>query len=294
MKIALVLNPASGGNAGGKQLPQVRHALSNFGIDHDLFSSRSGSHLYGIGKNLNPGDYDALVTMGGDGTHFHFLNGLLSAHPMAHLPALGIIPAGSGNSFAMDLGIFDIHEAIHAISKKAPRPVDLILARGNSKFYFVNLAGLGFVTDVAQTASRFKFLKKTSYLLGVFHRLLTLKPFPMEIRIDGAIHKGEFCFAEICNSQFTGGTMHMAPGAKIDDGFMDLILARPLSRKKLLRALPGLYKGDHVHLKEVSHIRAREIEIISSTPIPLLPDGELFGTAPAKFKIIKHGLRYLA
>jgi diacylglycerol kinase (ATP) len=241
MKIALIVNPNAGRKKATKLLPLVEKRLVSHQIAFDTFVSQYHEHILKITSDLNLTEYDAIVSMGGDGTNFHVINGLLSNFKTEHIPPLGIIPVGSGNSFAKDLNINNFEEAMDAIIDPKPKPVDVCsFSQDEKKFYFVNLTGLGFVTDVAKTADKFKFFKDFSYVIGVLYRTINLKCHYMELEIDGQKFSGENCFVEFCNSRFTGGDMLMAPDAKIDDGFMDIIIAGELSRTSLLATLPKI------------------------------------------------------
>lgn len=294
MKIAIVVNPCSGGSRPKKLLPRVKQKLEQAGIGHDIFISRHSRHIQQIAQNLDIRQFDAIVAMGGDGTNFHMINGLLSCHRAEDLPPLGILPAGSGNSFVRDLGIFHLDQAIDAILRNTPKPVDLISFSGPARsFFFVNLMGLGFVTHVAETAQHFKALHDLSYLIGVAWQTLFLDPGVMEIEIDGKLYAGDYTFVEFCNSRFTGGNMLMAPEARIDDGLMDIILARSLSRTTLLASLPKLFKGTHLDMDQITCIKARQARIISrERAFTLLPDGEILGKTPGTLEVMPGALRY--
>ncbi|MCG8637339.1 MAG: diacylglycerol kinase family lipid kinase [Desulfobacterales bacterium] len=294
MKIALVVNPYSGGKKTEKMLPRVKQSFRKRRIHADIFLSRFKNHVQGIARNLAVSAYDAIVAMGGDGTNFHLINGLLAVHPPEDLPSLGIIPTGSGNSFVKDLGIHSVDQAVEAVVRDTPRPVDVLkFTQDKQAFYFINLMGLGFVTDVAQTAERFKAVRDLSYLIGVAHRTLSLKFHHMELVIDGKPFSGKNCFVEFCNSRFTGGNMCMAPEARIDDGLMDIIIAGPMKKKRLISALPKLFTGDHLSMDEVSCIQAKKAEIQTTPAKVLLPDGEIFGRAPGMISVLNRKLNYL-
>lgn len=292
MKIALIVNPVSRGR--NRMISRVEAALSGRGIGYDLHVSQFDGHLWDIGAKIDAGRYDALVSMGGDGTNFQFLNGLLSAGPAERLPPLGIIPAGSGNSFVRDLGIFSVDQGIEAILRNAPKPVDVCsFTQGEKTCYFVNLMGLGFVTDVAGVAAQYKRWGDLSYQVGVFRCTLDLRCHHMELTADGRTFSGPNCFVEFCNSRYTGGNMLMAPQAAIDDGMMDIVIAGPMSRARLLAALPRIYSGRHIEMKEVTCIRAKTASIETHPPKALLPDGELVGISPVRVEVHPGMVRYL-
>ncbi|MCK5348402.1 MAG: YegS/Rv2252/BmrU family lipid kinase, partial [Desulfobacula sp.] len=263
-------------------------------IDYHIYISLYHEHSLKIASELNIEQYDAVIAVGGDGTNFHVLNGLLSAFKTEKIPPIGIIPVGSGNSFAMDLNLHHLEDGIKAIVKNTPRWVDVCsFTQAQKKFYFVNLTGLGFVTDVARTAQKFKFFNDFSYIIGIFYRTFKLCFHYMELEIDGEMISGENCFVEFCNSRFTGGNMLMAPDAEIDDGFMDIIVTGKLSRASLLTTLPKIFKGTHLKHPAVRHFRAQKAKIKTWPNKILLPDGELFGATPTIVNVHHKMLRYL-
>jgi len=295
MKIALIVNPYAGGKKSEKLLSLIEKKLSFHNIDYITYISLHHEHCLKIAAQLKIDQYDAIVSMGGDGTNFHVLNGLLSAFQPEQIPPLGIIPVGSGNSFAMDLNLHSLEDGIRSIVQNTPRWIDVcsFTQAVGRKIYFVNLTGLGFVTDVAKTAQKFKFFKDFSYIIGVFYRTLNLSFHRMELEIDGKMISSENCFVEFCNSRFTGGNMLMAPDAKIDDGLMDIIIAGKMTRTGILATLPKIFKGTHIHHPAVSCFKAKTATIKTWPDKTLLPDGEIFGVTPTTIRVHHKMIRYL-
>ena len=293
MKIALIANPHSGGKKGYKLIPRVSETLSDHHIGFDLLPTQYRGHAVELARELTLENYAGVVSLGGDGTNFEVLNGLLKFHKNAHLPPLGIIPVGRGNSFARDLHVRTVEEAVAALIRQNPQPVDVCsFTQGQERFYFVNVTGFGFVTDVASTAQRCKFLGRFSYIIGVLYRTVGLTFHRMTLDIDGKIISAENCFVEICNSRYTGGTMLMAPDARIDDGYVDVIIAAPLSRRSLIGTFPKIFKGKHGDHPALSVYRARRVKIETTPPKILLPDGEILGTTPTEINIHPKLVRY--
>jgi len=295
MRIALMINPYSGGKKGIKLLPMIEKRLSRAGIKYHTYLSLYHEHTVKIASELDITQYDAVVAVGGDGTNFHVLNGLLSCFRPETIPPVGILPIGSGNSFARDLGIFSLDDGLRSILENKAKWIDVCsFSQAKKKYYFVNIAGVGFVTDVAETARKFKWLGDFSYIIGIFHRTMGLYFHNMEIEVDGRPVSGEYCFVVVCNSRFTGGNMLMAPEARIDDGFMDMIMVKKLSRTSLLSTLPKIYNGSHIRHPAVSHVKARNVIITTRPKKTLLADGEVFGTTPATITVHPKMIRYLA
>lgn len=293
MKIALIAKPPSSKKKLRHDISQIIAELEARQIECDLFETEYHAHALKIVEELPIARYDALVVVGGDGTNYHVLNGLLKFHTEKPLPTMGIIPVGRGNSFARDLNIHSIEDGLAAVLRQKPRAVDVCrFSQADETFYFVNLMGLGFVTDVAQTAAGFSWMGDLSYVVGVLHRTLGLKFHELELEVDGKIIRGRNCFVEFCNSRYTGGSMLMAPDAKIDDGYFDVVILAPLSRWNLLKTFPKIFKGTHVNHPRVKVLRAKKV-IVRTTPAKaLLPDGEIFGSTPAAIDMLPSKIRY--
>ena len=293
MKIALVLNPRIGAKKSKKLLLLAENRFKEANIQFDLFVTQYHGHAAEIIKNMPLSEYDGIVSVGGDGTNYHVLNGLLKYHHDTELPPLGIIPAGRGNSFAKDLEIHTQEDGFAALCRGTTRAVDVCrFTQGNDMYYFVNLMGLGFVTDVAKTASRFAWAGDLSYVIGVLYRTMMLKFHSLEMELDGHIISGKNCFVEICNSRFTGGDMLMAPKAKIDDGLFDVVILSPIGRTNLISTFPKIFKGTHGDNPAVSFYQGKTASIITTPYKTLLPDGEIFGTSPTQITILPGRVRY--
>lgn len=295
MELAIIHNPASGGGAAAKLLPKALAAFEKKGIKCTVFESCFHTHVVELCSQLEIERFDAVAAMGGDGTNFQMLNGLLAVNKPEKLPPLAVIPVGSGNSFAKYLNIDTFEQGIDAVFSGRPRSVDVCsFSQDEASVYFVNLAGFGFVTDVAKTAQKFKIFKDFSYIIGVLHRTVSLCFHQMTLEVDGRIIEGENCFVEFCNSRYTGGDMLMAPKAEIDDGLMDIVIVGRLSRLGLLKTLPKIFSGTHLEHPAVQYIQAKKAVIRTTPEKILLPDGEILGTTPAVVRVHPHFVRYLS
>ncbi len=227
-------------------------------------------------------NFDALISVGGDGTLFHVLNGYLKNKSEKRIP-LGLIPVGTGNALSKDLNLEagNISLALQAIKKGVTKSFDIgKITDSKSDYYFANIAGCGFVTDVASTAQKLKFLGKLSYTFGVLYRTVFLKPFDVSIITENGEFNHSVIFIEVSNTRFTGSDFLMAPGAVVNDGYLDLTLLKKLSRFRLLQGLLKIFSGTHVHMPEVEVIKSKSMTITTSVPKQLTVDGEIFGYTP--------------
>jgi len=293
MNIAVIAKPPKHAGDNASYLHQSISRLKNEHIDCEVFETGYHGHALEIVRDLSPEGYDGIVATGGDGTNYEVLNGLLQFHGSDTLPPLGIIPTGRGNSFARDLDIYSPSDGVAAIIGRHTTPVDVCrFTQNDTVSYFVNLMGFGFVTDVARTAARFAWAGDFSYIIGVFHRTAGLAFHQMELEIDGTPYDGSNCFVEFCNSRYTGGSMLMAPDARIDDGLFDAVILAPLSRRKLLTTFPKIFSGTHVRRPEVTVVRGKHAVVRTAPVKDLLPDGEFFGTTPVTVDVLPRRVSY--
>jgi len=286
MKLYLILNPAAGKNKGSKALEKAVPLLERRGVQCEVQTSEFPGHATQLAQQFDPSKYDGIVAVGGDGTLFEVLNGLLKKHQTFDLP-IGQIPVGTGNSFIKDLEIHTIEDAVEKISGGRTRKIDVGFFRyPGGEHYFINLLGTGFVANVAHRAGKYKALGPLSYIIGVVEEVVQLKPVPLEMTIDGKVYQRDYIFTEICNSTKTGGNMIMAPDARIDDGLLDIILLNDISKFHLLKVFPRIFKGTHVLDSRMETFKGRNIKIVTATPQRLTPDGEVFGTTPIEVSIL--------
>jgi len=286
MKLNLILNPAAGKNKGEHAIETAIPLLEAKGIQSEVLTSLYSGHVIDLVQQIDLSKFDGIVAVGGDGTLFEVINGLLKKHKNLAIP-LGQIPVGTGNSFIKDLNIHSIEDAVNSIFSGKTRKIDVgHFKYPEGEYYFINLLGTGFVANVAHRAGRYKTLGPLSYIIGVFEELIKLGSVPVEITIDGKVLQRDFIFAEICNSTKTGGNMIMAPEARIDDGLFDVILLNKISRFNLLKVFPQIFKGTHIHDSHVETFRGKHIKLVTDKPQLLSPDGEVFGTTPIEVTML--------
>ena len=292
MKIFHLNNPASGNSNGHKHFPLINRSLESKKITHVAEQTKYAGHGTTIVRDLDFNEYDALVVSGGDGTIFEALNGYFVNGSSKRIP-LAVVPVGRGNAFARDI---DLHpntwnETIDVLLNGRTKKIDAGSFRMNGdQFYFLNILGFGFVTDVAGTALKLCSLGHLSYILGVLYETITLSPYKLKIEIDGKPIERENVFVEISNTRYTGKDFLMAPAAKIDDGYLDVVLLNRLSRARLLKYLPMIFTGKHVEMNEVETYKAKKIKIETEPAKLLTPDGQLMGSTPIEVECLPEAI----
>jgi diacylglycerol kinase family enzyme len=166
----------------------------------------------------------------------------------------------------------------------------------DGELYFINLLSVGFVADVATTTNRrFKQLGAAGYALSVVLETAGLAPRQWHLRLpDGKQWDPVAVFLSFNNSRFTGGSMEMAPYAKTDDGKLDVIVAGPMSRSRLLLAFPRIFRGTHVHMPEIQCAQVERVELEVSEACDLMIDGEVKRHRPLRLEVVPKALEVCA
>jgi len=284
--IRLILNPVAGNGRGRKELEHILKLIHSYDISVDLVLTEYHEHAIEIAERTECADYDAVLVAGGDGTVYQVINGLMRKPAEDRVP-LGIIPIGTGNAGAWDTtGVRTVPEAMEIIAAGYTRMVDVgTFIMGHETYYFLNVIGVGFVAEVGDRAMKFKWLGSAAYTLGVVWETLFLQSHHMHFRIDDREFDLSGTFVEFCNTRYTAADMLMAPDAQIDDGYLDMVVCKQLSRRRLLRAFPKVFKGSHIELPEIEVHKVSSVKLWTEEPKVLIPDGEIFGRTPIEVGI---------
>lgn len=292
MKLLLIFNPHASAGRARKLLPDILAALEASN-DVDLLLTDGPGAASKLVAGTALGGYDGVVAAGGDGTLFEVLNGLY-AHPVEQRLPLGLVPVGTGNAFARDLGLQpgEWEKGTAIICAGRTRRVDVGRVETQQKlFYFLNIVGAGLPVDAMQTALKLKMFGQSAYSLATLWRALQLRSYPLRLILDGEELHLESMFVEVSNTRYTGTSFLIAPAAQLDDGLLDVTLVGRLSRSRLLRLFPSIYSGKHVDYPEVITRKVREIRIEAPPEMVLAPDGEFCGRTPALIRCLPGDLK---
>jgi diacylglycerol kinase (ATP) len=282
MRLLLLFNSNAGNGRARRHLPGIRGALSDFAEVEVLHTRQRRDALERLAaRNLE--GVDGVISAGGDGTLFEAVNGLYR-NPGSARPTLGVIPIGTGNAFARDMGLKpgDWRSAVRLIRRGGQRAIDVGRVEcPDGVFHFLNIIGAGLPAEAMRLAAPLKFLGNAAYTVSALWQVMRLKSRPVNFTINGRKELQDIVFIEIANTRYTGTTFLIAPQASFEDGLLDVVTLRRLPRTRLLRLFPTIYRGTHVNEPEVTVVRAERIEIHSPEGMPLAPDGELYGSTPA-------------
>jgi YegS/Rv2252/BmrU family lipid kinase len=284
-RVLVLANPAAGGGRALTRLKAPLATLRRAGWTLDVVASGGPGELTRAAADAWQAGQRAFVAAGGDGTTWEVVQGLMEARaPGEPTPWLGVLPVGTGNSFLRDRGIQRLPQAIEALLAGHRQAVDVgrLDTRDRGPIWSLNLVSVGFVADIcARANARFKWAGPAGYVLGLLGELARLRSGTIGLQAAGDEPRElATTFVCWCNSQYTGGAMHMAPGARIDDGAGDLIVLGPMARGALLAAFPRIYRGTHLALAEVAHARSSGWRIALDGPCAVMVDGEVLRAWP--------------
>jgi diacylglycerol kinase (ATP) len=287
-RIALLTNPAAGRGAGARAAALALPRLREAGFEVRELVGTDGPEALALAQAAVADGVDGLVVVGGDGM-VH-----LAAQALAHSAAtLGVIPAGTGNDVARYLGIprHDPAAAADVVVGSRVREIDLGRA-GPS--YFVTVLATGFDSLVNERANRMRRPRgQLRYTLATLAELRVFEPLPYTIVLDGQQRHLEAMLVAVGNGPSFGGGLRITHGAEIDDGLLDVVIIKPMSKLDLVRTYPKLYSGAHVRHPQYEHHRVRTATV-AAPGVVAYADGERVAALPLTVEVAPRALRVWA
>lgn len=270
MSTAIIINPISGGASPRAARARAQLALAvvdAHGDPADVMVTEGAGHARELARSAVRRGARLVLAWGGDGT----INEIASALAFDEVP-LGIVPAGSGNGLARELGVHPRPErAIADALQAVPQPMDLGEIDGH---LFANMAGIGFDAHIASrfaTATRRGFV---GYASITARALTSYVPQRYRVTTGGVETAHRAILVTIANSAQFGNNARIAPGARVDDGELDLVVMEERSRIATLCQMPRLFNGTIERVRGCTIRRVREATIASDAPMVYHVDGE--------------------
>jgi diacylglycerol kinase (ATP) len=274
-----IVNPASGGGRWRKLIGPPVDRLRTGGVCVELVETGRPGHASEITRDAYARGYRKFIAVGGDGTSYEIVNGLFPLPNAGERPTLGFLPLGTGNSFLREFTARGVEHATEALLARRSQPCDVMrMLHAEGVVYYINLLSMGFAADVAALrARRFSTWGEPGYQASIFVSLARLRrrPFPLRVDEQGEIDHRPCLFLSFNNSKYTGGTMMIAPKAEVNDGLIEYVRWGPIGRIGLIRNLPTLYDGTHIHHPLAERCSAKRIDFYLDAPVDVMVDGEV-------------------
>jgi diacylglycerol kinase (ATP) len=287
-EIALLTNPTAGKGKAARIRDVALGRLREGGLVVRNLQGRDVDEASDLARQCVADGVDALVICGGDGMVHLALQAVAGT-----TTALGIIPAGTGNDVAryFDLPRKDPAAAADRVIAGRTRTVDL--ARSGTK-YFVTVLAAGFDAVVNERANKMTWPKgQMRYNLATLAELRVFEPLPYTLQIDNLQLTLDAMLVAIGNGPSFGGGLRITEGAVLDDGLLDVVIIKPMSKLELIRTYPKLFKGTHVTHPQYEHHLAKSVTV-AAPGIVSYADGERFGPLPLTVECAPGALTVLA
>jgi diacylglycerol kinase (ATP) len=295
--ITIICNVRSGRGRVVKNLPEVRGELERRGLDYDVALTERAGHATDLARDALQRGAKLLVAMGGDGTIHEVVNGMLEADRLvAPGAALGVIAAGTGSDFIKTFGLpaAPVHAVSHLDGDEA-FPIDI----GKVTYeqdgatvvrYFPNIAEVGLGAAVVARAQRLpRWFGSAVYFFAFWLTIRGHRPADVVVDLVDRRYEGPMNNLVVANGQFFGGGMHIAPRSTPTDGLLDIQIEHARKREAIA-ILPKIYKGQHLPHPDIEEAKRAKMSITADRPLPIEADGEVLGTTPATFEVLREAI----
>ena len=292
VRICVIFNPAARGN----KAKRFRRRLDALGSGVAFKATAGPGDAQRLAAAAVKEGYDVVAAAGGDGTLNEVLNGIAAAPGGLDRVALGVLPLGTVNVVARELGI-SLRLAQAWETLRAGREMKIDLAgvtfagkAGPERRYFAQLAGAGMDARAIELVS-WKLKKqagKLAYVIAGLKALCEKKPVAV---VEGGGRRLEGELVLVGNGRFYGGSFPLLPAAHLQDGLLHVCVFPRVDWRGLLRCVPPFVFGQRVSEAVVRRLETDRFTITSATPVAFELDGEWVGHLPATFTVERQRLR---
>ncbi|SDH05052.1 diacylglycerol kinase [Klenkia brasiliensis] len=239
-------------------------------------------------------DVDAVVALGGDGVAHVAVQGLAGGGT-----PLAVLPAGTGNDLALALGV-----PADPLAAADAAAADLLAGRGRrtdlvrsssdgGERWWATVLCCGFDSAVSDRVDRLRWPRgRRRYDLAIAVELARLRPRRVRLTLDGRTDEHDVTLVAVGNTGWYGGGLRICPDADPADGWLDVTVVGPVSRRELVRTRPRLAAGTHTSHPAVRVLRAREVEL-DAVGLSTWADGEPVGPLPQRCTVVPAALTVL-
>ena len=280
----VILNPAASGDRASRWRSRVESLAHGCAV----YATGRPGEAETMSRRAAEEGFTKIVAAGGDGTINEVVNGLAGSSA-----TLGLLPIGTVNVFAMELGLPSHNLALcwEIIQGDNTRLIDLPSASGK---YFVQLGGVGLDAQAVKETSA--VLKRNfgplSYLISAA-QIATRRPPRLFIESENSTIK-EGSLVLVGNGRRYGGPFPFFKHAVIDDGLLDVVAFKQLGYLEIIKYLQDVFFSSDIRLPEVEYFQTRRLRVTSDQDVPVELDGEVVGNCPVEFQIQERRLRVLA
>lgn len=291
MRWTAIVNPVAGRGRTARLRAELDGAFTRRGIPVEVPSGVDGTRAQARAA-FERGD--GVIVCGGDGT--------VSA--VAGVAAecdgvIGVVPTGAGNDFARHLGVGSRRplDALALLERGRVARCDLgrATAADGATQWFTTVANTGFDSEANRWANGVRWATGTPlYVAAVLRTVVTYRPVPLRVTVDGDVLEGPTWLAAVGNGRFYAGGMMIVPGAEVDDGLLDVCVIGAISRLTFVARFPQVFRGTHTAVPGVVTRRGAVVELdAGGGSLELWAAGERVGALPARVEAVAGAVRVL-
>jgi len=282
-KTCVILNPSARSERARRRAEWLRAICG----DAFVCATAKAGEAEELARGAVAEGFEQVVAAGGDGTIHEVVNGIAGSDV-----ALGLMPLGTVNVFAMELGLpaNDLGRCWEIIRGQHTRSIDLPTANGK---HFVQLAGVGLDAQaVKETSAKLKRnFGPLSYLISAA-QVAARKPPRLLIEAEDGMTE-EASFVLVGNGRLYGGPFPFFKHAVLDDGLLDVLVFKQIGYFELLKYLQNVIFSSEITTRDVEYFQTRHLRVSSGEEVPVELDGELHGVCPVEFQVKPRRLRVL-
>jgi diacylglycerol kinase (ATP) len=270
MKTRFIINPCSGRNRRRPWLVRaIRDFASSRALEADVTVTEGPRHATELARSAVQSGCDVVVAVGGDGT----MNEVAQA--LTNTPAtLALVPCGSGNGLALHLGLpRTLTAALQLVSNGIEHVVTIDTGMVGDRPFF-NAMGLGFDAEVSRRFNGLVRRGLPAYIRATIGVLRKVTAERVTIVTGDRRETLDALLVAVGNSDQYGNNARIAPGARVDDGLLDLVAIKETSLLGLAAMMPRLFLGNLDRHRQVTRIRAAAFTIERAAPGIVHTDGE--------------------
>jgi len=278
-KVFLIINNYAGHHEGAKAVEIVLPLLLKNNFEAEYAFTQYAGHATELASKASEAGYDLVVAVGGDGTINEVAQGLIGTQT-----PMGIIPVGSGNGLARELGIsMNMKKSADKLINGVDLQIDV--CKLNNQRYLCT-SGIGFDAQIADQMSKASSRGLLRYVQLVIMESIKYKSINVKMKIDGKLINQSVFLITFANASQFGNNAFIAPGASMTDGLMDVVVVKPFSKLWLPIFAMALFTKHINKLPFVECFKASQVELEWADTSIFHFDGEPGQlTIPAKLTI---------
>ena len=298
-KCYIIYNPAAGRFPSQLLTERAAKVLREREWQVILMRTTGGPHITQIARKGAQEGLDALIIAGGDGSINFAVRGLHGSDT-----ALGVLPAGTANVWAKELGQqgltwtrwLALEESARNLASASVQRVDVGFYNDDPFLLWAGVGLDGFIVHQSEPRSRFeKYFATAPYATRALRYAVSWKGVNLQVQADSTAVSGHYLMAVVSNiRQYAGGLVEISPNARLDDGIMDLWLFEGETFYETMKVAKDLLSGQHVQSSQVNCIPFQSLQFSSDGPLYVQLDGEpVKGKAVVNIEVRKQALKII-